>query len=229
MYKNFRSSVVTKLTSGVAALIRANKITLVKGEAKFTGPKTLDVDGKEYTADKIIIAVGSDPVIPDIPGLRGSKAFLDSTACLALDHIPQSLLVIGGGVIGLELGTVYRRYGSKVTVVEMTDRLLPLMDSELTALLQTKLQHEGLDILTSAKVVSVTDSPLGVAVRIDRNGNEEQCLAEKILVCVAVRPILLGLILPGQVSARRTAILRSTTKWRPRHQACTLLATATGN
>ena len=142
--QGFRTATIEKLTSGVRALMKANKISLVEGEARFTGTKSIEVAGKEYSADKIIIAAGSSPVIPPIPGLKESSACMDSTACLALDHIPESLLVIGGGVIGLELGTVYRRYGTKVTVIEMAPHLLPLMDAELCELLKDKLQGEGM-------------------------------------------------------------------------------------
>ena len=136
--QGFRASVVEKLTSGVRALIKANKVRLAAGDAVFTGPKTVSVGGESYTADKVIIAAGSYPIIPGIPGVKESKACIDSTACLELDHIPESLVVIGGGVIGLELGSVYLRYGTKVTVIEMMPKLLPGMDAELTAMLQAK-------------------------------------------------------------------------------------------
>ena len=186
--QGFRASTVTKLTSGVKALLRANKVTHVTGEASFTGPKTVKAGDKEYTADKIIIAAGSYPIIPGIPGVKDSKACIDSTECLSLDHIPESLLVIGGGVIGLELGTVYRRYGAKVTVVEMTDRLLPLMDGELTAMLQVKLSGEGMDILTSSQVMSVEDTDKGALVTVKCPDGEKKIEAEKVLVCVGRGP-----------------------------------------
>jgi len=110
--QGFRAGVVEKLTSGVKALLRLNKVTSVSGEAVFTGPKTVKVGGKELTAEKVIICSGSYPIIPGIPGLKESKAVIDSTACLSLPAIPESMVVIGGGVIGLELGSVYRRYGA---------------------------------------------------------------------------------------------------------------------
>ena len=120
-----RQSVSDRLTGGVAALMRANKIKVLDGRAEFTGPKTVAVNGETLTADKIIIAVGSKPNMPPVPGLKDSKAALDSTGALTLDHIPESLAVIGGGVIGLELGSVYMRFGAKVTVIEMLPKLLP--------------------------------------------------------------------------------------------------------
>ena len=189
----FRAATVEKLTSGVRMLFKANKVKLVEGEAVFTGPKTVSVGADSYTADKIIVAAGSYPIIPGIPGVKESKAVLDSTACLALDHIPESLLVIGGGVIGLELGSVYRRYGTKVTVVEMMPRLLPLMDGELTGLLQVKLQGEGMEILTSSQVASVTDTEKGAEVTVRTPEGEKVLEVEKILLCVGRGPATAGL------------------------------------
>ena len=189
----FRASVVEKLTSGVKALCKANKVKLVTGEAVFTGPKTIAVGPDSYSADKIILAAGSYPIIPGIPGVKESKAVLDSTDCLELDHIPESLLVIGGGVIGLELGSVYRRYGTKVTVVEMMPRLLPLMDGELTNLLQGKLQGEGMEILTDSQVQSVTDTEAGARVSVKTPAGEKVLEVEKILLCVGRGPATAGL------------------------------------
>ena len=191
--QGFRAATVEKLTSGVRALCKANKVKVVSGEAVFTGPKTVKVGADEYSADKIIIAAGSFPIIPGIPGLKESKAMLDSTGCLELDHIPESLLVIGGGVIGLELGSVYRRYGAKVTVVEMQPKLLPGMDGELTGLLQHKLAGEGMEILLNSQVVSVSDTAKGAKVTIKTAEGEKSYEAEKILVCVGRGPATKGL------------------------------------
>ena len=191
--QGFRASVVEKLTSGVKALLRLNKVTSVSGEAVFTGPKTVKVGDKELTAEKVIICAGSYPIIPGIPGLKESKAVIDSTACLSLDHIPESMVVIGGGVIGLELGSVYRRYGTKVTVVEMQPRLLPLMDGELTMLAEAKLKGEGLEILTSTSVVAVEDTDKGAKVKVKGPDGEKFIDAEKVLVCVGRGPNTAGL------------------------------------
>ena len=191
--QGFRAATVERLTSGVRALFKANKVKLVEGEAVFTGPKTVAVGGESYTADKLIIAAGSYPIIPGIPGVKESKAVIDSTGCLELDHIPESLLVIGGGVIGLELGSVYRRYGTKVTVVEMMPRLLPLMDGELTGLLQAKLAGEGMEILTSSQVQSVADTDKGAKVTVKTPEGEKLFEVEKILLCVGRGPATAGL------------------------------------
>jgi dihydrolipoamide dehydrogenase len=191
----FRAGIVEKLTGGVRALLKMSKATVIEGEASFIGPKTVKVGDKELTADKIIIAAGSYPIIPGIPGLKDSKACMDSTDCLTLDHIPESMLVIGGGVIGLELGTVYRRYGAKVTVIEMLPRLLPLMDTELTGMLQAHLTGEGLDIRTESQVMSVEDTAKGAKVKVKCPDGEKFFEVEKILVAVGRGALLAPLTL----------------------------------
>lgn len=188
-----RQSVSDKLTGGVRALMRANKVTVVEGEAKFTGPKTVKVGDKTLNPDKIIIAVGSNPVMPPIPGLKECPACIDSTACLKLDHIPESLVVIGGGVIGVELGSVYRRFGSKVSVLELQDRILPQMDGELAELAAAQLVAEGMDLRTGAKVTRVDTTTNGAAVHAEIGGKDTVFEAEKVLVCVGRSPNLEGL------------------------------------
>lgn len=188
-----RQSVSDKLTGGVRALMRANKVTVVEGEAKFTGPKTVKVGDKTLNPDKIIIAVGSKPVMPPIPGLKECPACIDSTACLKLDHIPESLVVIGGGVIGVELGSVYRRFGSKVSILELQDRILPQMDGELAELAAAQLVAEGMDLRTGAKVTRVDTTTNGAAVHAEIGGKDTVFEAEKVLVCVGRSPNLEGL------------------------------------
>lgn len=188
-----RQSVSDKLTGGVRALMRANKVTVVEGEAKFTGPKTVEVGGKTLNPDRIIIAVGSKPVMPPIPGLKECPACIDSTACLKMDHIPESLVVIGGGVIGVELGSVYRRFGSKVSVLELQDRILPQMDGELAELAAAQLVAEGMDLRTGAKVTRVDTTTNGAAVHAEIGGKDTVFEAEKVLVCVGRSPNLEGL------------------------------------
>ena len=188
-----RQSVSDRLTSGVAALMRANKIKLVEGDAEFIGDKTVKVGNETLTADKVIIAVGSKPNMPPVPGLKESAAVLDSTGALTLDHIPESLLVIGGGVIGLELGSVYMRFGTKVTVVEMLPKLLPLMDTELTNMVRAQLEAAGMEILTDSSVVSVSDTSSGAEVKVKTPSGERVIATEKILVSTGRGPLTEGL------------------------------------
>ncbi len=184
-----RANVTFKLTSGVSALMKANKIKVVNGEASFVGAKKVKVGADVLEADKIIIAAGSYPIIPGIPGVKESKAVIDSTGALTMDHIPESLVVIGGGVIGLELGSVYNTFGTKVTVIEMMPKLLPLMDAELTGMVRKQLEDKGMAIYTDSKVVSVTDTAKGAVVKAECKDGTKSFEAEKVLVCVGRGPL----------------------------------------
>lgn len=188
-----RASVTEKLTNGVKALVKVNKIKLVDGQAVFTGPKSVRVGDSEYTADKVIIASGSHPIIPDIPGVSSSKACIDSTGALTLDHVPESMVIIGGGVIGLELGSVYNSFGTEVTVIEAMPKLLPLMDAELTAIVRAQLEGKGIKILTDSRVLSVSDGGKGALVEAETPEGNKTYEAEKVLLCVGRAPNTDGL------------------------------------
>ena len=188
-----RAAVTEKLTNGVKALVKVNKIKLVDGQAVFTGPKSVRVGDSEYTADKVIIASGSHPIIPDIPGVSSSKACIDSTGALTLDHVPESMVIIGGGVIGLELGSVYNSFGTEVTVIEAMPKLLPLMDAELTAIVRAQLEGKGIKILTDSRVLSVSDGGKGALVEVETPEGNKTYEAEKVLLCVGRAPNTDGL------------------------------------
>lgn len=188
-----RAAVTEKLTNGVKALVKVNKIKLVDGQAVFTGPKSVRVGDSEYTADKVIIASGSHPIIPDIPGVSSSKACIDSTGALTLDHVPESMVIIGGGVIGLELGGVYNSFGTEVTVIEAMPKLLPLMDAELTAIVRAQLEGKGIKILTDSRVLSVSDGGKGALVEVETPEGNKTYEAEKVLLCVGRAPNTDGL------------------------------------
>lgn len=179
-----RRAVVNRLTVGVRGLLRSNGVEVIQGESLFTGIKQVTVGGQTLTADRIIIATGSKTVVPPIPGIDLPLVCVDSSGCLELDHLPKSLLVIGGGVIGIELGTAYAAFGTAVTIVEALPRILPAMDQELTGLLHKSLAARGLSIRTNTKVLSVERGGAGAQVRM-RSPEGEICLeAEKVLVCV---------------------------------------------
>ena len=187
-----KGAVVNQLVGGVTGLLKANKVKVVEGEASFTGAKTLSIkkkDGKVETlsGDKIIIAAGSIPAIPPIPGVEGNPACIDSTKALSLENPPKSLLVIGGGVIGMELATAYNAFGTKVTIVEAMPKLLPMMDGELTAMLRGLMEKKGIEILTEAKVLSVGKDGTKAEVQVDVKGTKKAFNAEKVLVAVGRR------------------------------------------
>ena len=136
-----KNAITAQLVGGVTGLMKANKIQVVEGTASFASKDTLTVSKKDgtkenMTFDKIIIAAGSVPAVPPIPGVKENANCVDSTGALSFEEIPKSLLVIGGGVIGIELATAYSKFGTEVTVVEAAPKLLPMMDGELTAQLR---------------------------------------------------------------------------------------------
>ena len=188
-----RAAVVSRLTNGVRGLMRANRVKVISGEAKFTGPKTVEVDGQTLQADKIIIAAGGIPVTPPIPGIESVSACIDSTACLELDHVPESLLIVGGGVIGVELGYAYSCFGSKVTILEKLPGILPGTDAELAAMLAAQLKQTGIELVTDCQVLSVKEDGDGVEAIADCAGTERSFHAEKLLVCVGRKPDIAAL------------------------------------
>lgn len=139
------------------------------------------------TFDKIIIAAGSVPAVPPIPGVKENANCVDSTGALSFEEIPKSLLVIGGGVIGIELATAYSKFGTEVTVVEAAPKLLPMMDGELTAQLRKLMEAKGVKIMTDAKVQSVEAAAVGAKVNVEIGGKVQPFEAEKVLVAVGRR------------------------------------------
>lgn len=187
-----KTAITTQLVSGVTGLMKANKIKVVEGTASFVAKDTLTItkqDGttENATFDKIIIASGSVPAIPPIPGVKENANCVDSTGALSFETIPKSLIVIGGGVIGIELATAYSKFGTKVTLVEAMPKLLPLMDGELTAQLRKMMEAKGIQILTEAKVQSVESATVGAKVNVEMAGKVTSFKAEKVLVAVGRR------------------------------------------
>eukprot|EP01041_Mallomonas_annulata_P032830 gene32830-biopygen25142 len=159
-----KTKAVGELTGGIEFLFKKNKVDWLKGHAAFTSPNSIDVAGKSYTAAKIMIATGSS--VTPLPGVTiDQKVIVDSTGALALPKVPKHLVVIGGGVIGLELGSVWLRLGAQVTVVEYLDQILPGMDPvTLGAGGPDSLRATGIVSLQAASGFSLT--PQGAA-RID--------------------------------------------------------------
>lgn len=187
-----KEAITNQLVSGVTGLMKSNKIKVINGTAEFAGKNTLTVtknDGAKETLkpDKIIIAAGSVPAIPPIPGVKENENCVDSTGALALKEVPKTLLVIGGGVIGIELATAYSQFGTKVTIIEAMPKLLPMMDGELTATLRKKMEKSGIQIFTEAKVLSVENSSAGAKVNVEMKGTTQSFEAEKVLVAVGRR------------------------------------------
>jgi len=187
-----KEKVIATLTGGLATLARRRNVTVIQGEARFTGSGQLAIAGAEggestLTYDHCILASGSRPA--RIPAFDiGSERVVDSTGALELRDIPESLLVIGGGYIGLEMGTVYAEIGSAVSVVELTDGLLPGADRDLVKPLHKRLEKLFAGIHLQTKVVGLEDT--GSAVRVRFEGPEGPSAAEfsRVLVAVGRRP-----------------------------------------
>ena len=181
------------LTAGVAGLLKLNGVVRMEGEAIFTAPKTVEVTrpdgGREIvTADAVIIAAGSVNAVPPIPGINENPCCIDSTGALSLEELPRTMVVIGGGVIGLELACAYAAFGTKVTVVEALDRMLPMLDADITAVGVESMKKLGVEFHLECPVQSVEPCEAGAAVICrDRDGGAVRLAAEKVLVAVGRR------------------------------------------
>ncbi len=196
----WKGSVVDKLTGGIRTLLKANKAEMLAGEATFLGPKTLSVQTAEgevrVEAQHVVIATGSRPV--EIPGFRFADArVLDSTKALALAELPGRLLVIGGGYIGMEMGQMFAKLGSKVTIVEAMDSVLPGFDADVVKLIGRKLKKAGIEVHTGAKALGWEEVEGGARVRIQTAKGELSIDTDYILVTVGRRPNSEGLAPTG--------------------------------
>lgn len=182
-----KAGIVKGLVTGIGGLLAAAKVTVVKGTASFDGPRSLRIEtagGSEVKRfDKIIVAAGSAPLLPPIPGIDAVPC-IDSTGALDLTEVPRSMVIIGGGVIGMEIATLYATLGAKVQVVEMLDRILPAMDGELTGIVATALRKKGVDIALGARVVGIsTQGDTGVVAGESKAGKIE-FRGDKVLVAI---------------------------------------------
>ncbi|WP_157220286.1 dihydrolipoyl dehydrogenase [Flavisphingomonas formosensis] len=191
-----RKDAVKGLTGGIEFLFKKNKVDWLKGRASFTAADTVEVAGKSYRAKNIVIATGSS--VTPLPGVEiDNKAILDSTGALELAKVPGHLVVIGGGVIGLELGSVWKRLGAKVTVVEYLDQILPGMDGEVRKEANKILKKQGLEFRLSTKVTSAKATGTGVTLTVEpaAGGAAETIDADVVLVAIGRRPNTEGLAL----------------------------------
>ncbi len=196
--RDWKNEVVAKLTGGVGILSKQRKINYKQGIAAFINSKTLKFENitgqtEELTFDKIIIATGS--VISTIPSLSiNSKRLLNSTSALDLPEIPKSLLVIGGGYIGLELGSVYNALGTKVSVVEMLSGLLPGADRDLVNFLSKRVKESFGKVMLDSKVLEMKETNNGIKVKIQgKEGNSFEEEYEYVLMSIGRRPETKGL------------------------------------
>lgn len=190
--RTWKNSVVQKLTGGLGQLRTQRNIEFIQGRARFTSSSTLKIERKDggtedMTFEKAILASGSRPAV--IPGLPASPRVWDSTGALNLETVPSSLLVVGGGYIGLELGSVYATLGTKVTVVEMMPSLLPGADADLVRPLAKRMEKLLAAVLLGTKVVEMKEVANGIEVRFDgANVKEPVQVFDRVLVSVGRKP-----------------------------------------
>ncbi|MGQ3294320.1 MAG: dihydrolipoyl dehydrogenase, partial [Shinella sp.] len=185
-----KDATVTSLTKGIDSLFRKNGVTRLTGRARLAGQGRVDIAGKTVSAASVVIATGSLPAtLAGVPVDNAAGIIVDSTGALSLPRVPERLAVIGGGVIGLELGSVWCRLGAKVTIVEYADRILPGMDDDVRATMTKLLTKQGLTILSSTSVSAATLVNGGVHLSLTvANGKTSELAADVALVATGRRP-----------------------------------------
>ena len=192
-----KRAVVDTLVGGVGTLMASNGITVVRGTASFLSPGELSVALNEggtatLSADSVIISTGSEPVVPPIPGFE-LDGVITSTEALSLEKLPESVVLVGGGVIGMEFASLFSSFGVKVTVVEMLPGILPMLDGEIVGILRGVLERKGVVFHTSSKVTGVEKKGTGLSVSVETPRGATKLEAEKVLVSVGRRPVTRGL------------------------------------
>ena len=189
-----KAKAVKELTGGIEFLFKKNKVTWLKGKAAFQDAHTVKVGEERVTAKNVVIATGS--VVSPLPGVEiDQQVVVDSTGALALPRVPEHMVVIGGGVIGLELGSVWRRLGAKVTVVEFLDQILPGFDGEVRKESARLFKKQGMELKLSTKVtgVAVKDGKATVSIEPAKGGETETLEADAVLVSIGRKPNVDGL------------------------------------
>jgi dihydrolipoamide dehydrogenase len=182
---SFKNSVVKKLTSGVEGLLKSNDVDIYKGVGKINRNKNVVVNDKQILkADKVILAGGSKVNRINIPGIESPKVFT-SDDILFTTEVPETLAVIGGGVVGIELGQSFASFGSKVVVIEALDRIIPMIDHEASDLLTQTLRKKGMEIITSARITEIADKDNRLEIKID---GHDSVFADKALLAIGRVP-----------------------------------------
>lgn len=189
--QNRKNTVVNTLVSGVSSLLEHNKVKVINGTAAFEGKSSIKVtkdqgESENIQFDNVIISSGSVPFIPPIDG-RELEGVIDSTGALSLDSIPKSMVIIGGGVIGIEFANIFNSLGCKVTVIEMLPFILPPVDREISEILKEKLKKDGTDIYNNCKVTKIENNNENLKVSFEEDNSKLNIEAQKVLIAVGRR------------------------------------------
>jgi pyruvate/2-oxoglutarate dehydrogenase complex dihydrolipoamide dehydrogenase (E3) component len=183
-----KDGVVRNSSDGLAAWIAGMKnVTLIRGHARFTAPRVLDVGGRTLRADKVFVNVGGRALVPDMPGLK-DVPFLTNSSMMEVDRVPEHLVIIGGSYIGLEFAQAYRRFGAQVTVVEKFAKLLPREDDDVAAEIRAILEREGIVIRTGAECMAISKNGGRIVVGLECKGGEPVAEGSHLLLAVGRLP-----------------------------------------
>ena len=180
---SYKDGVVTKMYKGLQGLFKANKVTTVEGTGKFVGPNTVEVNGERYTGKNVVLATGS--YSKTLPGLEIGGRIITSEQALNLDYVPEKVVVLGGGVIGVEFASVWRSFGAEVTIVEALPRLVPLEDEFASKRLERAFRKRNINFKTGVRFTGATQSDSSVTVNLESG---EQIEADLLLVAVGRGP-----------------------------------------
>ncbi len=175
-----KSEVVGQLVNGVRGLLRGNKVACIEGKASFVDVHTLEVGGQKITAESMIIATGSNVFMPPFISREGANHIITSTEALELDSVPSSAAIIGGGVIGVEFAYLLNKFGTKVTVLELMDHILPMVDPEVSCLARKRMTKEGVTFILNAKVQKVKDNH----IIYELDGRQNEVAADMVFMAV---------------------------------------------
>lgn len=183
-----KDGIVQQSSEGLGNWIAGMKnVTLIRGQARFTAPRTLDVGGKALQADKVFINVGGRAAVPDIPGI-GDVPYMTNSQMMELDQVPEHLIVVGGSYIGLEFAQMYRRFGARVTVIEKFPKLLPREDEDVVAEIRAILEREGVDIRLGADGMKVSNSTGRISIQFESENKKTEIQGSHLLLAVGRIP-----------------------------------------
>ncbi len=183
-----KDGIVKQSSDGVTDWVgKMKNVTLIRGHARFTAPRTLDVDGRALKADRVFLNVGGRALVPDIPSLK-DVPFLTNSSMMELDRVPEHLVIIGGSYIGLEFAQMYRRFGSKVTVVEKSEHLLTREDDDIAAEIRAILEREGVVIRTGAECMALEKRGERIVVGLECRNGEPIAEGSHLLLAVGRLP-----------------------------------------
>lgn len=191
-----KAKIVKTLSGGVEGLLKANKVELVRGAARIPAPGKVEVNGKVLETGKILIASGSKSSKPPIKGID-NPGVITSKEALEMDHVPGKIVIIGGGVIGIEFAGIYRAFGAEVTVVEFMPKIIPAVDKEITDRLQKLLEKKGIRFMVGTRVEEISKSGSALSVTVDKAGEKSSLPCDQVLVSTGRELDIEGLNLDG--------------------------------